>query len=53
MENANSSYFLPKSLLIAKITIAIIATTIKIPTPIPALNIPSIAEQLEKISQTS
>jgi len=39
-------YFLPKTLLIIRTTIAIIATTIKIPTPTPALNIPSITEQL-------
>jgi hypothetical protein len=30
-----------------KIIIAITATTIKMPTPTPALNIPSIIEQLE------
>lgn len=47
LEVGSPFYFLPKSLLIAKITMAIIATTIKIPTPIPALNIPSITEQLE------
>jgi hypothetical protein len=40
------NYFLPKTLLIISTTMAIIATTIKIPTPTPALNIPSITEQL-------
>jgi hypothetical protein len=40
------NYFLPKTLLIIRMIIAIIATTIKIPTPTPALNIPSITEQL-------
>jgi hypothetical protein len=39
-------YFLPKILLIIKTTMAITTITIKIPTPIPALNIPSIMEQL-------
>jgi len=39
--------FFPKILLIIKMIMAIIATTIKIPKPIPALNIPSIIEQLE------
>jgi hypothetical protein len=39
-------YFLPKILLIIKATIAITAITIKMPTPIPALNIPSTTEQL-------
>ena len=33
--------------------IAIIATTIKIPTPIPALKIPSITEQLENENNTT
>ena len=42
----NFYYFFPPILLIIKMTIAIIATTIKIPTPIPALNIPSTIEQL-------
>ena len=36
-----------------KIIIAIIATTIKIPTPIPALKIPSITEQLENENNTT
>ena len=39
-------YFL-KTLLIIKTITAITAITIKMPTPIPALNIPSIIEQLE------
>lgn len=39
-------YFFPRILLITKMTITTITTTIKIPTPIPALNIPSITEQL-------
>lgn len=43
----NPYYFLPKILLMIKIIIAITATTIKMPTPTPALNIPSIIEQLE------
>ncbi len=33
--------------------IAIMATTINIPTPIPALNIPSITEQLENDNKTT
>lgn len=41
------AYFLPKILLIIKISMASTATTINIPTPTPALNIPSIIEQLE------
>jgi hypothetical protein len=40
------NYFFPNSLLIKNSTIASIATTIKIPTPIPALKIPPITEQL-------
>jgi len=41
------SYFRPKNLLIIKTIIAITATTKNIPTPTPALNMPSITEQLE------
>ena len=53
MVHFKSHYFLPKILLIIKIITAIIATTIKIPTPIPALKIPSITEQLENENNTT
>lgn len=53
MVNFKSHYLLPKILLIIKIITAIIATTIKIPTPIPALKIPSITEQLENENNTT
>lgn len=45
-------YFRPKSLLIMKTRIAITATTKNIPTPTPALNMPSITEQLENDNST-
>lgn len=41
------NYFFPPILLIINIITAIIAITIKIPTPIPALKIPSTTSQLE------
>ena len=53
MVHFKSHYFLPKILLIIKIITAIIATTIKTPTPIPALKIPSITEQLENENNTT
>lgn len=43
---SNFYSFFPVILLITKIMIATITTTMIIPTPIPALNIPSITEQL-------
>jgi hypothetical protein len=46
LNRLSTVYFLPKILLMIKTTMAITAITIKIPTPIPALNIPSITEQL-------
>ena len=46
-------YFLPKSLLTRKSITAITATTIKIPTPIPALNMPPITSQLVNENNTT
>lgn len=44
-------YFLPPILLIIKIITAIMAMTMKIPTPIPALKIPSMTSQLVAVSR--
>jgi hypothetical protein len=46
-------YFLPKILLTINNMIARIATTINIPTPIPALNIPPISSQLVNENNTT
>ncbi|WP_218043845.1 hypothetical protein, partial [Flavobacterium gawalongense] len=46
LNRLSTIYFLSKILLMIKTITAITAITIKIPTPIPALNIPSITEQL-------
>lgn len=47
------NYFFPLILLIKKITIAMMARTIKMPTPTPALKIPSIRSQLVSVSVTA